>query len=102
MCLSTYYLGLFLFVQWYSFHAVRMEIRLEFAAEGHRFFDLPRWGIDDEVLNDFIARDIAITNHMKGAVYDPEEDDFWPLPLDKTDLHPGVLKQDSSYLNFHY
>jgi hypothetical protein len=37
--------------------AVRMETRLEFATEGHRFFDLRRWGIDNEVLNDFISRD---------------------------------------------
>ena len=50
--------------------AVRMEIRLEFATEGHRFFDLRRWGIDNEVLNDFIARDSKFRPFMKGVVYD--------------------------------
>jgi hypothetical protein len=81
--------------------AVRLEIRLEFATEGHRFFDLRRWGIDDEVLNDFISRDLKISNYMNGAHYDPEEDDYWPLPPDEVELQKGILKQDSSYLNFH-
>ena len=81
--------------------AVRLEIRLEFATEGHRFFDLRRWGIDDEVLNDFISRDTEVTDYMKGARYDPEEDDFWPLPPGEVELQKGVLKQDSSYLNFN-
>ncbi|MBN2667523.1 MAG: RagB/SusD family nutrient uptake outer membrane protein [Bacteroidales bacterium] len=80
--------------------AVRLEIRFEFATEGHRFFDLRRWGIDGEVLNDFISRDTEVTDYMKGARYDPEEDDFWPLPPDEVELQKGILKQDSSYLNF--
>ena len=79
-----------------------MEIPLEFATEGHRFFDLRRWGIDDKVLNDWISRNQEITNYMSGTYYDPEEDDYWPLPPDQAELQKGVLKQDSSYLDFHY
>lgn len=80
--------------------AVRMEIRLEFATEGHRFFDLRRWGIDNEVLNDFIARDSKFRPFMKGAVYDPQKHDYWPLPKDQVLLQKGILMQDSSYLNY--
>ncbi|MBW6501687.1 MAG: RagB/SusD family nutrient uptake outer membrane protein [Bacteroidales bacterium] len=83
-------------------NAVRMEIRLEFATEGHRFFDLRRWGLDNSVLNDFIQRDQIMTNYMKGAIYDPEEDDFWPLPPEEVELQKGILRQDSSYLNYQY
>jgi len=78
--------------------AVRLEIRLEFATEGHRFFDLRRWEIADEVLNAFIAQDMTFRNFMTGAVYDPEEDDYWPLPREVLDMQHGVLTQDSAYL----
>lgn len=82
--------------------AVRMEIRLEFATEGHRFFDLRRWGIDDEVLNDYIQRDTKFRSYLRGVVYNPEQDDFWPLPKDQVVFQKGILMQDSSYLNFKY
>ena len=82
--------------------AVRMEIRLEFATEGHRFFDLRRWGKDDEVINDFISRDITFRNFMWGAKYDPERNDFWPLPRIAVEEQKGIIKQDSSYLKDLY
>jgi hypothetical protein len=77
--------------------AVRMEIRLEFATEGHRFFDLRRWTIDEVVLNDYIARDNQFRTFMQGAVYDPEKDDYWPLPQSQIQLQKRVLLQDPSY-----
>jgi hypothetical protein len=79
--------------------AVRMEIRLEFATEGHRFFDLRRWNIDDVVLNDFINRDQTFRTTMQGSIYNPEEDDYWPLPKDQIQLQKRVLQQDPSYIN---
>jgi len=75
----------------------RMEIRLEFATEGHRFFDLRRWDIDDEVLNDFIARDQKFRTYMRGSVYNPVEDDYLPLPASQVQFQKGVLQQDPSY-----
>lgn len=82
--------------------AVRMEIRLEFATEGHRFFDLRRWGIDNEVLNDYIVRDLEFRSFMRGAVYDPEQDDYWPLPRQAVEEQKGILEQDSAYVNMLY
>jgi hypothetical protein len=35
--------------------AVRAERRLELAMEGQRFFDLRRWGIAEQTLNDYLA-----------------------------------------------
>ena len=82
--------------------AVRMEIRLEFATEGHRFFDLRRWGIDGEVLNDYIARDSEFRSYMRGAVYDPEKHDYWPLPRQAVDEQKGIIMQDPEWANVPY
>ncbi len=76
--------------------AVRLEQRLEFATEGMRFFDLRRWGIDGEVLNKYIAQDVKFRTFLTGAVYNPVEDDYWPLPQAQLDLQ-DVLEQDEAY-----
>lgn len=76
--------------------AVRLEHRLEFATEGQRFFQLRRWGIADEVLNDFIAEDSEFRNFMQGASYNAEQDDYWPLPQSQLDIQ-DALTQDPAY-----
>lgn len=77
-------------------NAVRLEHRLEFATEGQRFFQLRRWGIADEVLNDFIAEDSEFRNFMSGASYDPDRDDYWPIPQSQLDIQ-DALTQDPAY-----
>jgi hypothetical protein len=77
--------------------AVRLEERLEFATQGFRYFDLRRWGIADQVLNDYIAEDSQFRIFMQGALYDPVQDDYWPLPQDQLDIQKGILEQDPSY-----
>ena len=81
--------------------AVRMEIRLEFATEGHRFFDLRRWGqsaatpgYDVDVLNRYIADDSEFRSFMTGAAYSAA-DRYWPIPQSQLDLQPGVLTQSN-------
>jgi hypothetical protein len=37
--------------------AVQFEHRLEFGMEGHRFFDLVRWGIAAETLNAYMQKE---------------------------------------------
>ena len=86
--------------------AVRMEIRLEFATEGQRFFDLRRWGqyspmvngqpYDVYILTDYIKRDSEFRNVMKGVIYDDTRR-YWPIPQRELDLQPGVLTQSQYY-----
>lgn len=76
--------------------AVRLEHRLEFATEGLRYFQLRRWGIAEEVLNSYIQEDSEFRSFMRGASYDSESDDYWPLPQDQLDIQPS-LKQDPAY-----
>jgi starch-binding outer membrane protein, SusD/RagB family len=80
----------------YAMRAVQWELRLEFATEGHRFFDLRRWGIINETLNDFQAGDLRIREFMRGAVF-TDRDRYQPIPQDQLDQQPGVLEQNPDY-----
>ena len=77
--------------------AVRHEIRLEFALEGMRFFDLVRSGIDAETLTKYLESENGIRPWMNGATYDAGQDDHWPVPQIQLDLQPGVLVQDPAH-----
>ena len=89
-----------------AMRAVQWELRLEFATEGHRFFDLRRW--DNlppelnsmpmaETLNSFAQADTRIRDFMNGAVFDPERDKYQPIPQEQIDMQPGVLVQNPGY-----
>ena len=54
----------------YALNAVYMENRLEFAMEGHRFFDLVRWGIAADFLNKmYIPKEGAAGKDLAGNTY---------------------------------
>ncbi len=66
--------------------AVRFELRLETAMEGHRFFNLRRWGIAKEVLNDYIAVEETRRNYLTGASPYEDRHDLYPLPTVQIEL----------------
>jgi hypothetical protein len=81
--------------------AVQWELRLEFATEGMRFFDLRRWdGLPgkiggksmEEVLNSYALADLRIRSFMRGAQFS-EVDKYQPVPQSQIDMQPGVLIQ---------
>jgi hypothetical protein len=96
---ANYKLGLYQSFpdQEYARKAVRHEMRLEFALEGMRFFDLVRWGIDAETLQQYLAAEAGLRPWMTGAQYDAGRDDHWPVPQTQLDLQPDVLTQDPAY-----
>jgi tetratricopeptide (TPR) repeat protein len=83
--------------QEYAREAVRMEIRLETAMEGNRFFDLRRWGILDEVIPAYITKDSQFRTFMQGAVFNADKHDYWPLPESQVDIQAGILAQDPAW-----
>lgn len=85
--------------QEYARKAVRHEIRMEFALEGMRFFDLVRWGIADQTLNNYLKSELngGRLPWLNGAKYTEGQDDHWPLPQVQVDLQDGVLTQDPAY-----
>jgi hypothetical protein len=66
--------------------AVRFERRLELAMEGHRFFDLRRWGTAAEVLNSYIAVEQTKRNYLTGASTYDARHQWYPLPTFQIEL----------------
>jgi len=67
-------------------NAVRMERRLELAMEGHRFFDLRRWGIAGQVLNDYVNVEKTKRNYLTGASQYEDRHQWYPLPTIQIEL----------------
>jgi starch-binding outer membrane protein, SusD/RagB family len=92
---SPYPVGTFA-TQAYALRAVQWELRLEFAMEGHRFFDLRRWGIIKQTLDAFAIGDLRTRQFMKNCVF-TDRAKWAPLPQTQLDLEPDVLVQNPGY-----
>jgi hypothetical protein len=86
-----------------AMRAVQWELRLEFATEGMRYFDLRRWdkatvGRVDmaATLNAFARGDERIRNFMKGVVF-LERAKYMPIPDEQVKIQRGVLIQNPGY-----
>lgn len=66
--------------------AIYFERKLELAMEGHRFFDLVRWGIAEQTLNDYFAYQGSITTDVRGGKFIPGRSEYYPIPQAQIDL----------------
>lgn len=78
--------------------AVQFERKLELSGEGHRFYDLVRWGIAADVLNKFLAYESPkLSVGYSGAKFTAGKDEYMPIPQAQMDLQSGVFKQNPNY-----
>ncbi|RPE08051.1 RagB/SusD family nutrient uptake outer membrane protein [Chitinophaga lutea] len=78
----------------YARNAVRFERRLELAMEGHRFYDLVRWGIAKQVIESYSAFEGGILSSFAGIVFE-DQDAYFPIPQQQIDRSQGALKQNN-------
>jgi len=81
----------------YARNAVRFERRLELAMEGHRFFDLVRWGIAKKTIESYSAFEGSYLVNNKGITFDENKNTYYPIPQTEIDKSNGALKQNDGY-----
>jgi hypothetical protein len=86
-----------IWTQDYARQALRFERRLELAMEGNRFFDLVRWGIADDVLNDYYGEEKTKRAYYSDAYFDKNKEEYCPIPLTQINLSQGVYQQNPGY-----
>jgi starch-binding outer membrane protein, SusD/RagB family len=79
-------------------NAVRFERRIELGMEGHRFYDLVRWGVAGPVLNAYLTYESSKLAFFRGARFTPGKNEYYPIPQVQIDnTGPGILKQNPGY-----
>ena len=80
----------------YALKAVQFERRLELALEGHRFYDLVRWGILKQVKESYSAFEGTFLSAYGGIAVEPQND-YFPIPQTQIDRSLGNLTQNDGY-----
>lgn len=86
--------------------AIRFEERLEFAMEGHRFFDLQRWdkekpGYMAAILNRYATFTKQFIPYFNGVSFTQGKNEIFPIPQSQIDIENKTgkiyLKQNPGY-----
>ncbi len=77
---------------------VRLETRLELAMEGHRFFNLVRWGVAAEVIDEYLTVEKTRHSHLTNASFTEGKNEYMPIPQDYIDqVGEDLVQQNDGY-----
>ncbi|MCI4668545.1 MAG: RagB/SusD family nutrient uptake outer membrane protein [Bacteroidia bacterium] len=97
---ANYNIGLYPSAGWtqdLARKAVRFERRLELALEGHRFYDLRRWGNMATRINDYIVNERDNVPYLNDVSFEAGKHEYLPLPQREIDLGPSIYTQNPNY-----
>jgi hypothetical protein len=77
--------------------ALRFERRLELGMEGWRFFDLVRWGIAAETLNEYFETEKQRRDYLQDARFQEGRDEYLPIPQQQIDFSDGSYEQNPGW-----
>lgn len=80
----------------YALKVVQFERRLELALEGHRYYDLVRWGILKQVKESYSAFEGTFLPAYGGITVAPRND-YFPIPQTQIDRSLNNVKQNEGY-----
>lgn len=74
-----------------------INLFVELAMEGHRFFDLVRWGIPSDYINNYLSTEKdGPPNNQTGVSFTVNKNEYFPIPQGEIDLN-SKLKQNPGY-----
>ena len=89
---TNYKVSLYPATSWnqaYARKALRMERRIELAMEGHRWFDLVRWGEAVSVISKYMRDEETLRPYYKDAEINANEI-YLPIPKDEVENSGGL------------
>ena len=84
----------------YARKALRFETRLETAMEGERFFDLVRWGLAGETMNNYFSKEKETRVYYVNSQFETAKDEYLPISKPQYNFSGGNYVQNPGYGDF--